>query len=224
MPALRPLRLIPILLVALLTAACAGAGGGAGATSRPGSASAEELEALYRARVDSSRTRFTPADAEFMTGMIAHHAQALTMAALAPTHGANPTIRTLAARIANSQNDEIRLMQRWLGDRGLEVPEVMEMGGEVMVHGAMHDMSMPGMLTPAQMEELKAARGTEFDRLFLTFMIQHHQGAVEMVRVLFSTDGAGQDEAAFKLASDVQVDQKTEIARMEQLLSRLPPR
>lgn len=222
MPDLRPLHLASIALVAALATACAG--GGSHPTSRPGSSSTEELEALYRARVDSSRTRFTPADAEFMTGMIAHHAQALTMAALAPTHGASPTIRTLAARIENSQNDEIRLMQRWLADRGLEVPEVMEMDGEVMVHGPMHDMSMPGMLTPAQMEELKAARGTEFDRLFLTFMIQHHKGAVEMVRVLFGTDGAGQDEAAFKLASDVQVDQKTEIARMEQLLSRLPPR
>jgi uncharacterized protein (DUF305 family) len=224
MPDSRAFRIPSILILAVLAAACAGAGGGSHAPSRPGPASSEELEALYRARVDSSRTRFTPADAEFMTGMIAHHAQALTMAALAPTHGANPTIQTLAARIENSQNDEIRWMQRWLRDRGLEVPEVMMMDGEVMVHGAMHDMSMPGMLTPRQMEELKAARGAEFDRLFLTFMIQHHTGAVEMVRVLFNTDGAGQDEAAFKLASDVQVDQKTEIARMEQLLSRLPPR
>jgi uncharacterized protein (DUF305 family) len=90
--------------------------------------------------------------------------------------------------------------------------------------GMEHMTLMPGMLSPEQMRQLHDARGKEFDRLFLTFMIQHHTGAVEMVRVLFNTDGAGQDEAAFKLASDVQVDQKTEIARMEQLLSRLPPR
>jgi uncharacterized protein (DUF305 family) len=214
-------RLLPLLC--LLGAACA-SGSTARSASRPTTPSDREIEALYRARIDSSRTRWTEADAKFMTGMIHHHAQALTMAALAPTHGASPVVRTLAARIQNAQNDEIHWMQRWLGDRGLPAPEVMEMDGEVMVHGPMHDMSMPGMLTPQQMEQLRAARGEEFDRLFLTFMIQHHSGAVEMVRELFATDGAGQDEQAFKLASDVQVDQKTEIARMEQLLSRLPAR
>jgi uncharacterized protein (DUF305 family) len=213
----------PVAALALLAAAaCAGT-----ARTPPSSASRpsdREIEAIYRARMDSSRTRFTDADAKFMTGMISHHAQALTMAALAPTHGASPTVRTLAARIQNAQNDEIHWMQRWLQDRGLPVPEVMEMNGEVMVHGAMHDMTMPGMLTPQQMQALKEAHGEEFDRLFLTFMIQHHSGALTMVQELFGTDGAGQDEQAFKLASDVQVDQKTEIARMEQLLSRLPAR
>jgi uncharacterized protein (DUF305 family) len=215
--------LLPLLC--LVVAACAGAARTPReSAARPAGRTDAEIEALYQARLDSARTRFTPADTKFMTGMIAHHAQALTMAAMAPTHGASPAIRTLAARIENAQNDEIRLMQNWLRDRGQPVPELHRMDGRVMVHGADHDMSMPGMLTPERLAELDRARGAEFDRLFLTGMIQHHRGAVVMVQELFATDGAGQDEAAFKLASDVQVDQKTEIARMHQLLARLPAR
>jgi uncharacterized protein (DUF305 family) len=157
---------------------------------------------------------------DFMTGMIGHHAQALVMSALAPTHGASATIQTLAARITNSQKDEIAIMQRWLRDREQTVPEVHIDGTNMMVHGAGHGM-MPGMLTPEQMDQLDEARGGEFDRLFLTLMIQHHRGAVSMVRELFATDGAGQDEAVFKFASDVQVDQTTEVARMERMLAAL---
>src|SRR5690606_8713451 len=117
--------------------------------------------------------------------------------------------------------DEIQRMQQWLRDRGQSVPEVEIEGTMLMVHGAEHALHMPGMLTPEQIAELDAARDVEFDRLFLTYMIQHHRGAVEMVRVLFATDGAGQDEEAFRLASDVRVDQVTEIARMELMLSAL---
>ena len=196
-------------------------------TSSP---SLAELEALYRARVDSARTAFTEADVAFMAGMIGHHAQALVMSAMAPTHGANPEVRTLAARIDNAQRDEIATMQRWLRARGQPVPEVHIVGTTLMIHGAGgHDagghashMDMPGMLTEAQLRELDAARGVDFDRLFLTYMIQHHGGAVVMVDDLFATDGAAQDEDAFKLASDVQVDQRTEIARMQLMLDALP--
>lgn len=192
----------------------------------PGAASTARLEALYRARRDSARNRFTEADVRFMTGMIAHHAQALVMSRLAPTHGASPRIRTLAARIINAQEDEIASMQAWLRDRGQPVPEVEIEGTTLRIHGggaeaeheAGHVPHMPGMLTPEQMRELDEARGTEFDRRFLAYMIQHHQGAVTMVHDLFATDGAAQDEAAFKLASDIQVDQLTEIARMELML------
>ncbi len=184
----------------------------------PARGSTTELEALYRARTDSARMRFTPADVHFMTGMIGHHAQALVMAALAPTHGASREIRTLAARIINAQNDEIATMQGWLRDRGQPVPEVEIEGTTLTVHGAEHATHMPGMLTAEQMGELDEARGPEFDQLFLTYMIQHHGGAVTMVHDLFGTDGAAQDEAAFKLASDIQVDQLTEIARMELML------
>jgi uncharacterized protein (DUF305 family) len=165
---------------------------------------------------------FTDADVDFMTGMISHHAQALVMSALAPKNGAGSQVQTLASRIINAQQDEIATMQKWLRDRGQPVPEVHITGTNLMVHGGgEHAMHMPGMLTPEQMKELEDARGETFDRLFLTYMIQHHSGALTMVEDLFNTDGAGQDEAAFKLASDINVDQITEIARMERMLSTL---
>ena len=209
-----------VLLTALATGACATTGGGAPEQPRRRPAMSEaEIEALYEARADSARQRFTQADVRFMTGMMGHHAQAIVMARLAPTHGASPEIRTLAARIINAQEDEIALMRQWLRDRGQPVPEIHIEG--LMVHGPEHAMNMPGMLTDAQLRELDAARGAEFDRLLLTYMIQHHRGAVEMVHELFATDGAAQDEGAFRLASDVQVDQITEISRMESMLARM---
>jgi uncharacterized protein (DUF305 family) len=222
---------------ALVAAACAGGYGPAAEpapTAAPTAASAEgrstaELEALYRARQDSALMNVSEADVDFMTGMIGHHAQALVMSAWAPTNGANPTVSTLAARIINAQKDEIRNMQTWLRDRGRPVPEVDEAGalhmaaGDMqMMHGADRSMHMPGMLSTEQMQELEAAQGPDFDRLFLTYMIQHHQGAVTMVHDLFATDGAAQDDLIFKIASDIQVDQITEINRMKQMLDRLP--
>jgi uncharacterized protein (DUF305 family) len=156
-----------------------------------------------------------------MTGMIGHHAQALIMAAMAPTHGAGPEVSVLAARIDNAQRGEISWMQQWLRDRGQDVPEVHIEGTRLMIHGAggHHDhTAMPGMLSDAQLAELDAARGAVFDRLFLRYMIQHHRGAVTMVKELFATPGAGQDEMTFRLATDVNVDQITEINRMEQML------
>jgi uncharacterized protein (DUF305 family) len=156
-----------------------------------------------------------------MSHMIAHHAQALVMAAWVPSHGANSSVRTLAERIINGQQDEIVSMQRWLRDRGQPVPEASAAGMKMHMHGAGHDMLMPGMLTEAQMHQLDQANGPEFDRLFLTFMIQHHRGAVTMVKDLFGTNGAAQDEKVFKFANDVNVDQSTEIARMERMLAAL---
>ncbi len=185
--------------------------------------------AIVRARADSLRYPYTQGDIDFMSGMIHHHAQAITMSRLAPSHGASPSVLRLTARIINAQTDEIRLMQTWLKDRN-QVPPVVDSTGAVTM-GAMaghampgHDMSsmpgmgampsMPGMLSDAQMKELENARGTEYDRLFLTFMIQHHRGAVTMVKTLFNAPGAGQDETIFKFANDVEVDQSTEIRRM----------
>ena len=156
-----------------------------------------------------------------MSGMIGHHAQAIVMARWAPTHEAGPAILRLASRIINAQQDEIGTMQRWLGDRLLPVPEARPTGMRMMMNGVEHDMLMPGMLTESQMKQLDQARGAEFDRLFLTFMIQHHRGAVSMVKDLFDSYGAGQDETVFKFASDVNVDQSTEIARMEKMLVSL---
>ena len=185
----------------------------------------ERMESIYRARLEEARNRFVKADVDFMTGMIGHHAQALVMSAFAPQNGANPEVQTLAARIINAQKDEIATMQQWLRDRDQPVPMVHIEGSKLMIHGAgehhMHH-NMPGMLTDQQLKELELAQGVQFDRLFLDYMIQHHMGAVTMVKELFATDGAGQDEASFKLASDIHVDQVTEIERMKLMLSLLP--
>ena len=210
-------------LSALALAACAGSAPRSGAaTGTPPEPSTAELEALYGARTDSARMRFTKADVRFVTGMIAHHAQAIAMGRLAPGNEAAPSVQTLAARIISAQEDEISRMRQWIVDRGQLLPYVIIRGTDLIVHGAEHALHMPGMLTPEQMAELERARGAAFDRLFLTYMIQHHQGAVTMVRELFATDGAAQDEAVFKLASDVHVDQLTEIQRMERMLDALP--
>ncbi len=180
-----------------------------------------EAAAIAQARADSLRKPYTAADVEFMSHMIHHHAQAIVMARWAPTHGASPAVQRLADRIINAQLDEIGTMQTWLRDRRQPVPEATP-GGVMMTMGGMqHEMLMPGMLTDAQMKQLDAARGPEFDRLFLTYMIQHHKGAVSMVKELFDTYGAGIDDLVFKFASDVNVDQTTEIARMEKLLISL---
>jgi len=224
MPMTRP-RSALIMLFALVAAACGGAqAGNMSTTPDPEASPNSELEALFRARQDSARMRFSEADVRFMTGMIAHHGQALVMAELAPSHDAGARISVLTARIINAQRDEIATMQGWLRSRGQEVPEVYIDGLNMMIHGpGEHDGLMPGMLTRAQLEELDAARGEDFDRMFLTHMIMHHQGAVTMVDELFDTDGAGQDEQAFKLASDIYADQTTEIARMQLMLSNMAP-
>jgi uncharacterized protein (DUF305 family) len=177
---------------------------------------------LAKARADSARLPSTAADAHFMTGMIHHHGQALVMAGWAPTHGASPTVQTLCARIINAQRDEIRTMQQWLQDRGYPAPEPTPGPMAMKMNGTTHPMLMPGMLTEEQMHQLDQARGEAFDSLFLTFMIQHHKGAVSMVKTLFGTYGAGQDETVFKFANDVSVDQTTEIARMQKMLATLP--
>jgi uncharacterized protein (DUF305 family) len=212
------------LAVGVLVAGCAAASPPPSATpDGPTDMSAAEFEALYRARADSALVRFSEHDVRFVTGMIHHHAQALEMARLAETRAASPTVRTLAARIHNAQLDEIALMQRWLRDRGLPVPEVHEVDGRPMVHGAADGhVSARGMASPERMAQLGAARGPAFDRLFLELMIAHHRGAVAMVGELLGSETGVVDEAVFRLAADVQVDQMTEIRRMEGMLSALP--
>jgi uncharacterized protein (DUF305 family) len=162
---------------------------------------------------------YTAADIQFMDGMIAHHAQALLMAGWAQSHGASPSILTLTSRITNAQTDEIAGMQKWLRDRHQSVPEANPHGMTMKMDGMEHTMLMPGMLTEAQLKQLDEARGKDFDRLFLTFMIQHHQGAVTMVHDLFETNGAAQDVTVFKVASDISADQTTEIERMQKMLA-----
>ena len=211
--------ILPALGAALIAASCSSHQEALRSTPHPVSARHGDSLAIARARADSARHPYTEADIRFMTDMIGHHAQALVMAGWAPSHGASPSIRILCERIINSQQDEIATMQRWLGNRSLPVPKPDDM----LAHMAMAGMLLPGMLTDTQMKELDAARGPEFDRLFLTGMIQHHRGALTMVQNLFGTYGAAQDELVFKFASDVNVDQTTEIARMEKMLAALAP-
>ena len=160
-----------------------------------------------------------PADVAFMQGMIMHHAQAVEMTALIPSHTDNADIRRLGAKISSSQQDEIQFMKRWLIARGqptsMAMPGMpdMDMSGTPMPR-------MPGMLTPAQMEALRNAKGAEFDHLFLTGMIQHHSGALTMVHELFSAAGAGQTADLFDFATDVDNGQRAEIRIMQSMLDQ----
>jgi uncharacterized protein (DUF305 family) len=180
------------------------------------------MTGIEQARVDSIRRPYTKPDIDFMSGMIHHHAQAVKMARWCPDHGANKSLAIFCRRIDMAQTAEIGLMQTWLKDRNQPVPEPNPRGMIMTMNGMEHLMPMPGMLTDAQMARLDSARGVEFDRLFLTWMIQHHQGAIAMVDTLFNTPGAAQDEVVFKFANDVHADQSTEIARMQQMLEALP--
>ncbi len=169
------------------------------------------------AATDLSGVEATAADVEFMQGMIGHHAQALEMTALLYERTEWQSMRLLAQRIAVSQADEIGMMQEWLEARDESVPQ----GDEHHQHAG---MLMPGMLTPEQMAELGAQRGSEFDRLFLEYMIMHHQGAVIMVEELFTSPGAGQESVIFGFASDVVADQSMEITRMRRMRGTLEVR
>src|SRR5260370_5584176 len=170
----------------------------------------------------------SPADVRFMQGMIMHHAQAVEMTALIESHTVNKNLRSLGARISSSQSDEIKFMKRWLEVRGEPIspmmPEMpgMDMSMDKSMDMSRHTMLMPGMLTAKQMEALKKAKGEEFDRLFLTGMIQHHGGALTMVKDLFDTAGAGQDAELFNFATDVDSGQRAEIRIMQNMLERNP--
>lgn len=171
----------------------------------------------------STRATLPPesqSDVEFMQGMIVHHAQAVVMTALIPSHTENKDLRLLGARISRSQSDEIKFMQRWLATRGqpLELP----MAGMPGMGKPGHPMLMPGMLTLEQMDALRKAKGAEFDRLFLTGMIQHHGGALTMVKELFNNPGAGQDAELFNFATDVDTGQRVEIRIMQSMLRKVP--
>ena len=163
------------------------------------------------AAADVSKVPFTPADVRFMQGMIGHHAQALDMTALVATRSSSDAIRKLAQRIELSQADEIKMMQEWLTGRGQKVPDQH-------AHHAPGATLMPGMLTAEEMARLAQATGPEFDRLFLEFMIKHHEGALTMVQDLFAQPGAGQESDVFAFASDVDADQRMEIDRMRAAL------
>ena len=162
------------------------------------------------------------ADVEFMQGMIMHHAQAVEMTALIASHTENKDLRSLGARISSSQSDEIKFMKRWLATRGEPLTMNMaDMPGMDASGGA--TSLMPGMLSAQQMEALRSAKGGEFDRLFLTGMIQHHDGALTMVKDLFDTAGAGQDAELFNFATDADNTQRAEIKIMQSMLDKKMP-
>ena len=193
-------------IVALATALALAAACG---SARP------ETSPAVRDSVVAAEQPATLADVAFMQGMIAHHAQALAMTRLVRARTTAADVRTLAERIDRSQRDEIDLMARWLRTRGQPVPDTTHLA-------AGHDdpaHRMPGMLTPMQMRSLAEARGPAFDRIFLELMIQHHEGALAMVQQLLSRPGGGQDPEAYRFASDVDADQRAEIARMRTLLA-----
>ena len=173
---------------------------------------------LHATPAGLGRLPYSDADVDFMSGMIPHHAQAVIMAGWAPSHGARTDVAILCERIVVGQRDEIATMQTWLRDRGLTVPDATSTRHKMKMNGMEHEMLMPGMLTDDEMAALDRARGPEFDRLFLEGMIRHHQGAIDMVDVLFKAYGAAQDEVVFKFASDVYADQSTEIDRMNKML------
>lgn len=212
------------------------------AAAMPAAVAATAATTAAPVAADTSRAAshrgYTEADVRFMHHMMMHHAQALVMTAMVPTHDASADVRTVAERITISQRDEIGLMQRWLHARGELAPDVMAPDHmqhashmQQMQHGSMGDsthttmampmsMSMPGMLTPAQLAQLDAARGAAFDTLFVRFMIQHHEGALQMVADYLATPGAAQESEIFRFASDVDADQRAEIRRMRGLLAQ----
>jgi len=208
------MRIYLIFTIAVLCAGCASAP----PASSPSSPASAPASGLHETPAGLGRLPYSDADVEFISGMIPHHAQAVIMAGWAPTHGARPDVAVLCERILVGQRDEIGLMQMWLRDRGLPVPDATSTRHKMKMNGMEHEMLMPGMLTDEEMAALDRARGPEFDRLFLLGMIRHHQGAVDMVDVLFKSYGAAQDEFVFKFANDVYADQSTEITRMTKML------
>ena len=208
-------RVAAILLTSVAVAACRSGVGVAGPPIlQPGRPGEPTRAIAVEQAVDLSRVQFTVADVQFMQGMIGHHAQAVEMVALLPSRSGREGMRLLGLRIDVSQADEIKMMQRWLEVRGQALPDPH-------AHHAHGAMLMPGMLTAEEMDRLTKVKGDEFDRLFLEGMIKHHEGALTMVRNLFSVGGAGQESEMFAFAADVDADQRMEIERMGAMLREL---
>ena len=194
-------------------------------------AGAAAFLAAPRARAQgAARPPAAAPDVQFVSGMIVHHAQAVLMAGWAPTHGASAAVQELCRRIAISQRDEMATMERWLREHDLALPDTSPSASLApsssmpgMAMGPETSGLMPGMLTPAQLAQLDSARGPAFDRDFLTFMIQHHRGALTMVAGYENAPSAGEDPWVFQFASDVNGDQSAEIDRMSRMLAAMNP-
>jgi uncharacterized protein (DUF305 family) len=165
---------------------------------------------------------YTKADVEFMQGMIPHHAQAVKMCTMAPTHAGRRDVKLMCERMLVSQRDEIHMMRVWLIDREQYVPPPDATHHKMTMPGGMaHEMLMPGMLSDEEMARLDKARGAEWDRMFLNFMIRHHQGAIKMVEDLLASPGGAQGDDMYAFASDIFADQTAEIERMQKLLEEM---
>ncbi|MEI6814277.1 MAG: DUF305 domain-containing protein [bacterium] len=197
----------PLGLAVLLFAACAPA-------TRGGSGTGQAPAPAVRTVND--------ADVEFMSGMIPHHAQAVLIAGWAESHGARRDVLVFCQRIVVGQRDEIGLMQRWLAERGLDVPAADATTHKMKMGDMVHEMIMPGMLNAEQLAELDKSRGSDFDRLLLKAMIGHHLGAIEMVNKLQASAGSGNDDIVYRFSSDVYADQSTEVERMTKMLATIP--
>ncbi len=197
----------PLGLAVLLFAACAPA-------TRGGSGTGQAPAPAVRTVND--------ADVEFMSGMIPHHAQAVLIAGWAESHGARRDVLVFCQRIVVGQRDEIGLMQRWLAERGLDVPAADATTHKMKMGDMIHEMIMPGMLNAEQLAELDKSRGSDFDRLLLKAMIGHHLGAIEMVNKLQASAGSGNDDIVYRFSSDVYADQSTEVERMTKILATIP--
>ena len=207
-------RIAAILLTVAAGASCRSAAPARPPIVQPG-APGQASRVIGAAQAsDLSRVQYTGADIKFMQGMIGHHAQAVEMVALVPARTSSDGVRTLALRIDVSQHDEMTMMREWLQARGQQIPDPR-------AHHMMGAKLMPGMLSPAEMASLAAAKGAAFDRLFLEGMIKHHSGAITMVHELFAVEGAGQTPEIFSYASDVDADQRMEIDRMGSMLKEL---
>jgi uncharacterized protein (DUF305 family) len=196
---------LSIVLIGAPSLAIAQAGGMTGMAGMAGMDMGHEI-------VIPKGAPYTKADVEFMQGMIAHHAQAIVMSKMAESHGANPQVLKLSNKIDQSQGPEIRIMQVWLERNNQYAPDT----------SSWHHVTMTGMLTPAQLNELDVARGVDFDRAYLHYMIMHHAGAIKMVDDLFNTSMAGQEVDVSVFANDVFTAQTVEIGIMQKLLTQLP--
>jgi len=210
-----------VIVALAVGAACKSSGTKSASMPMPGMApnlKAKVYQPSAALRAAGITQPWSDADVDFMTGMIPHHAQAVVMGKWAESHGARKDVAILCGRIVVGQGDEIKMMQGWLADRGLPVPDASDTRMHMKMNGMDHAMLMPGMLTDEEMAALDKARGPEWDRLFLVGMIKHHQGAIDMVDALMKSYGAAQDDVIYKFASDVFADQSIEIEKMKEML------
>jgi uncharacterized protein (DUF305 family) len=206
----------------LFAVACSSAPPSRPVVLAPGAGLVTAASADIIAEAARAATAYTPADVEFMTGMVPHHAQAIIMAGWCESHGARTDLVPLCNRIVIAQKSEIRMMRQWLADRGQVVPDSMATRHLMRMDGAVHEMMMPGMLSDEDMAALDQARGTQFDYLFLVGMIGHHQGAIQMVQELWAQPGTANEDTVWRFSNDVVADQSAEIQRMQIMLESVP--